>query len=118
MKKGFTLIELLAVIVLLGIIAVIVVPAVDRYIRKSQNSAYDAQIEGIVAAVKNWEVDHPFELPKNNGEEVVIYLSTLKVGNYVREDLINPKTEKPFSSDLSITITNVNGRYTYVVDGE
>lgn len=116
MKKGFTLIELLAVIVVLGIISVIVIPAIDRFIRNSANAAYDVQISSIIDAVKNWEADNPTSLPASNGDEVIIYLGQLKTGNYLRKDLTNPKTDEPFSDTTSITITNDNGRLKYVVD--
>ena len=41
-KKGFTLVELLAVIVILGLIAVILVPKVQGVVRDSKkNAAYE-----------------------------------------------------------------------------
>ena len=39
-KKGFTLIELLAVIVIMGILMMVAVPAVNRYVEKSRKSTF------------------------------------------------------------------------------
>ena len=116
MKKGFTLIEILAVIVILAIVAVIVIPSIDRFLNRARDSAYDVQIDSIIASVKNWEADHPESLPRNNGDQYIVYLSELKIGNYVDQKLINPRTKEEFSNDLTITIKNVNGRHTYDVD--
>lgn len=115
-KKGFTLIELLAVIVVLGLIALIVIPSIGRLLRSSQNTSYDVQIDAIISATKNWEADNPNSLPKNDGEEITIYLSQLKTGNYINKDLINPKTDLPFADTLAITIINNNGRHEYEID--
>jgi type IV pilus assembly protein PilA len=113
--KGFTLIEILAVIVVLAIVSVIVIPAIDRFLRNADNTAYEMQIDTIIDGVKNWEADNPASLPANNGDQYIVYLSELKAGNYVREDLINPRTKAAFSNDLTITIINENGKHRYEV---
>ena len=51
MKKGFTLIELLAVILILGIIALIAVPQVTNVIDKSHKGAAETSAEHYVGAV-------------------------------------------------------------------
>ena len=51
-RKGFTLIELLAVIIILGVLLVIAVPSVTRYIENSRKSSYLQVAEGYVDGVK------------------------------------------------------------------
>ncbi len=52
-KKGFTLIELLAVIIILGVLMVIAVPAVTKYINDSRKSSYVSTAKSIASGVRN-----------------------------------------------------------------
>lgn len=52
-KKGFTLIELLAVIVILGILMLIAIPAVTKYINSSKFNAFRTNAGSIIDVVRN-----------------------------------------------------------------
>ena len=52
-KNGFTLIELLAVIIILGILMIIAIPSVTRYISDSRKSAYVDTAKEIIGGARN-----------------------------------------------------------------
>ncbi|MDD4282401.1 MAG: leucine-rich repeat protein [Bacilli bacterium] len=64
-KKGFTLIELLAVIIILGLVMVIVVPAVNNAIEKSQKKTSINSAQGLVRSVNivqgEYIIDNPIK---------------------------------------------------------
>ena len=51
-KKGFTLIELLAVIVILGVLLAIAIPAVAKYINSAKKSTYVDNVQSYVKAAR------------------------------------------------------------------
>lgn len=58
-QKGFTLIELLAVIVILGIIAAIAIPAIGNVINKSETKATAQEGVQIINAAKMYIANEP-----------------------------------------------------------
>lgn len=59
-EKGFTLVELLAVIVILGIIVAIAVPAIGNITQRAQTDADLAQIELVLDAARLADVEGNF----------------------------------------------------------
>ncbi len=51
-KIGFTLIELLAIIVLIGLIALVITPKIKETLTKQEMKSFETGVEGIIKAVK------------------------------------------------------------------
>ena len=104
-NKGFTLAELLAVIVILGLVAVIAVPAVTKTLGGTKSELCEDQLKNIKEAARLYGSDHMLELPDNEGETKTITLKDLQMGGYIKENLENPKNKQEINSGLTITIT-------------
>lgn len=53
MKKGFTLVEVMAIIVILGIIALVTVPSVNYIMTSSKKDTLQISLESLLKVVKN-----------------------------------------------------------------
>jgi type IV pilus assembly protein PilA len=112
-KKGFTLVELLAVIVLLGLVALIAAPAITGIIKKSKDSLSDSQKTSIELSAKNWATDNMMELPED-GKCICVSLRTLQAGGYADLEVKDPKTGDPMN--VIVTITRDEKMLLYEVD--
>ena len=70
-NKGFTLIELLAVILILGIIALIAIPTVNSIIKESRTGAWKSTASQMTKAAENY-----FQLKQIKNESYVINFKT------------------------------------------
>lgn len=86
-KKGFTLIELLGVVILIGVIGLIGIPAISNTIQKQERKSFKVNISQLINAVKIDAESDKFNFPRtylysNN----ILSLVEIK-GNTVNEDL-------------------------------
>ena len=114
-KKGFTLVELLAVIVLLGLIALIASPAITGIIKKSKESLSNSQKQSIEMSAKNWATDNMDKLP-TNGKCINVRLATLQSGGYADLEIKDPKTGNVLQ--VVVKITRKDKQLIYEVDPE
>lgn len=78
-KTGFTLIELLAVIVILGVIMVIAVPAVTKYITNSKKDTYVATAKSFMSAVATSAAVGDYQLPLATNEVTIVSIKDVKL---------------------------------------
>lgn len=117
-KKGFTLIELTITIAIIGILLMVIVPAISRYIIKGRDNYNNSVKESIVQIAKDYYSNNSSELPKGQANEngginyfSKLTLATLKSDNYVSENVVDAK--KNTCDNSFVIVENVNGKYDY-----
>lgn len=136
-RRGFTLIEVLAVVVLIGIIAILIVPSLLGTVSTGKNTSYEIIIKNIVTSSKMYyeeceygdlsdEAKYGEYACKINDSKVTITLDALANTGFLdstfdkeqnKKVVIDPRNNNDISS-CSITITktkNEKGKVTYTV---
>lgn len=115
--KGFTLVELMAVITILVILSLVIVPIIDKNVKRSKQEMYDIQIENIRMAGVNYFSDN-FSLRPSINSYCSISLDSLISNGYMSSNVYNPKTGESFEN-LYIQILNSgddnHNSYSYLV---
>jgi uncharacterized protein (TIGR02145 family)/prepilin-type N-terminal cleavage/methylation domain-containing protein len=88
-KQGFTLIELLAVVIILGVIAVIAVPTIKGVIKNSTKEAFIVDVKNVIKAVDFYMLD----------DEDVFLLEGLELSSL--EDILNISSSNYSSIKIS-----------------
>ncbi len=88
---GFTLVELLGVIIVLGVIALITFPIVDKLIKDSKEQALERIIDNIEEAAYSYSVENDIGFPMNKTE---LSLNKIQQEGYLNTTIINPITNK------------------------
>lgn len=128
-NKGFTLVELLAVVVLLGLIALITIPVITNTMSKQKEKLYYDQLNQLIRAAQNWGTDNNETLNSLNNkcsDDYTITLNQLRNENgtdnteeyvsYLDKDFINPKTNENFKDDeISVKVYKNNKSYIYCI---
>ena len=111
-KRGFTLIELLAIIIILGIIALIAFPSIIEIINSSKEDSLKEQKRTIVRSGQRWGTDNTENLPLKSCD---ITISYLKSEGYLASDksVIDPTTGKEMTGCVRVSFDSSNNQYKY-----
>ena len=118
-NKAFTLIELLAVIVILGVLMIIAIPMVSKYIKQSKQSAFVATAKAYIQSARyeylngDYTGDTCTNLDSGNGGIVYIKFTDIDVDKTGGMSSFNKAILKDYSY-VKIQSTS-NGQYTYSV---
>ena len=111
-KSGFTLVELLAVVVILGIIMMISIPAVTRWIDRSKSESKESMKQTLVMATQSYAQANRNILPKVIGQTVTVSAENLKDNQYLKEELQDANKKSCMSSYVKVYKSDKN-KYTY-----
>ena len=105
-KNGFSLVELIAVIIVLGIIALIIIPSTLKTLDKSKKDSFESSVVGLIKSATNYMAESDFE----------DWTSGLTIANIQTNNLFESKNVNIFTGG---TLYNNNGTITAynVTDG-
>ena len=116
MKKGFTLVELLAVLVVIGLVAGITIPVVDKIVTSARMKTYEEQIKIVEKRAEDYVVSHMNLL---GDDDIYVPVSTLiNAGYFDQDELIDPKTGTNMNGCVKVSYSNTYDKYIYTYGSE
>ena len=110
LTNAFTLVELLGVIIILGVIALITYPIIDKSIKNSKQQALDRTIDSIEEAAYKYSVENDIGYFT---EYKTLQLSDLVSKGFLRENITNPVTNEQMQGCVLYRWDDTNNQYIF-----
>ncbi|WP_422658542.1 type II secretion system protein [Paenibacillus sp. EC2-1] len=107
-EKGFTLIELLAVIVILGIIAVIAIPMIGNILDKSKKDGDVATARQVYDAARMYVIGGGGSL-KGEFKSATVTLGELKSEGYIEKTIVMPSIKEELDETKTKVVFSATG---------
>lgn len=111
-KKGFTLVELLGVFVLLGIIALVIIPYATGILTRMKTSDYERFENNIFLATEAYlqsKNDNYKQLGMDGGVDYISFAELIDEG-FLSKNLVNPNTNAKINQNYSVKVSkDTNG---------
>lgn len=111
-NKGFTLIEILAVIIILGIIMLITIPAVSKYILSSKKSSYATDVSAFAETIKGEYEEQEYGSYIKDNEIMLVPLEVINLEKGNNEE--SPFGAYVFDKCYGVVVTERNGYQVYM----
>ena len=111
-NKGFTLIELLAVIVIMGILAIMVIPRISDLVMETREEIYLQDAKKLMAQAQYRMSSNNVEIEKPEMDECIVFSLKYLSSN----DFRNPPNDGSYMGESSfVVVRNVDGNFEYAV---
>ena len=115
MKKAFTLVELLGVIIILGVLALITFPIIDKSIKNSKEKALERAIDNIEEAAYNYSITNDIGYESFYKK---LSLEELKKAGFLEKETINPVTNENMTGCVLYKWDESKKQYEFKYDEE
>ena len=114
-KKGFTLTELIVVIVIIGILAVVLIPTLTGYINRAKESAAEQEATSYITAYNTWKLETSNEIQDLESFKEYCIEMELVDESKVDSTILDVTVAK---ENMSFTIKASNGYYVTFLNGD
>lgn len=111
-RKGFSLIELLAIIIIIGLILIVALPAVTKLLKNNNNKQYDKYYE----VVKAGALRYSEELKDDLGGYSDTGCIEVTINELIEEKIIKEYNEKDITCEGTTRLNNVKGNVSVLVN--